>query len=97
MCPEHQNIILTLCSKKNWQTYHLKNQINLKEKNWSEACSKIWFIPHRKHDVFWLQNLTLFKEIIVVEFENITKQMSVVSEIMQTSNMKRGDAYGSNW
>jgi hypothetical protein len=47
--------------------------------------------------VFWLQNLTLFKEIIVFEFENITKQMSIVSEIMQTSNMKCGDSYGSEW
>jgi hypothetical protein len=55
------------------------------------------FVPHRKHDVFWLQILTLFKEIIVVEFENITKQMSIVSEIVHTSNMKCGDAYGSDW
>lgn len=47
--------------------------------------------------MFWLQNLTLFKEIIVVEFENITKEMSIVSEIMQTSNMKCGDVYGSDW
>ena len=47
--------------------------------------------------MFWLQNLTLFKEIIVIEFENITKQMCIVSEIMQASNTKYGDVCGSDW